>query len=426
MNRAQATLKKMLPMVPPALEEIEEPPSVETAPGAPIANAIASFFDGYLACEPHQITVLTLWVIYTWCFEHFPTAAYLEIRSPEPQCGKSLCLQLLEMFCDSPWLVAGADPRTIANHLLTSDTRIRPGEVFVSRPPYTILLDDCHHAFHGSERQPLVAVLNSVTQASGRYARYRCEYCVFGPKAFAGNTPLPQSLAYRCIPIVLHRKRPSDVLSRFHRGLPPAGLESLLERLSGWVDDNAGALAQAAGDEPGGFPPGLFPREQECAEPLLHIADLIGGPWPEKARAALAAILKLSESSRSVQMLCDVRAAFAAKDNPEYLTTRDILSAVGTLEYRPWSAWPRNAGRRLGALLHPFGIISRNIRVDPETVLRGYLQSDFHDAWERYLPPPTSAQSPTLPLCSTTGSLSDGHLLRDSPAIGAACSVKAD
>ena len=158
MNRDRAYLKKMIPMPPSVLDEIEESQFVETTS---IADTVADFLCRYLACEPHQLTLLTLWVIYTWCFQHFYTAAYLSISSPEPQSGKSLCLELLELLCDSPWMSAGADTRTIANHLLTADTRIRPGEGLVCRPPYTTLLDDSHHAFHGSERQPLVAVFNS-------------------------------------------------------------------------------------------------------------------------------------------------------------------------------------------------------------------------------------------------------------------------
>ncbi len=388
MNRAQAYLAKTLPVAPSALDEIEEPPSVETGSGAPIADAIARFLGRYLACEPHQLTVLALWVIYTWCFERFSTATYLSIRSPESESGKSLCLELLELLCDSPWLAAGADPRTIANQLLSSDTRIKAGEDFVSRPPYTILLDDCHHALHGSDRQPLIAILNSGAHASGRYTRYRTEYRVFGPKAFAGNAPLPRSLASRCLPIVLHRRKPTDAISRLRfSGPPPDDAAGLLESVADWVEANADALAQVADEPPAGIPPGLSPHEQNCAEPLLHIADLIGGSWPERARTAISAVFSLAESALAVQLLFDIRACFLVRDNPEYLATRDLLATLTNLEYRAWSAWPLNSGRRLGALLHPFGIISRDLQRGSEKTFKGYLLRDFQDAFERYLPP---------------------------------------
>jgi hypothetical protein len=73
MKCAQAYLAKTLPVVPPVLDEIEEPQSAGTAS----TDAVAGFLGRYLACEPHQLTVLALWVIYTWCFEHISTAVYL-------------------------------------------------------------------------------------------------------------------------------------------------------------------------------------------------------------------------------------------------------------------------------------------------------------------------------------------------------------
>lgn len=407
MKRNRAYLKKMISTAPPVSGEAGESLS--------IADDVARFLRRYLACEPAQADILALWVIYTWCFRHFPTAAYLAVRSPEPQCGKSLCLELLALLCSEPWLSAGADARTIAGRLLNGDTRIRPEEDFVHTPPHTILLDDCHQAFNGSERQPLVALFNSGTRASGRYARYRCEYCVFGPKAFVcGNhDDLPRSLASRCIPIVLHRRKASEVLSRFHRGMPPADAESLLQHLADWAEGNASALAKSADRAPDRLPPGLAPHQQDCAESLLHIADLLAGPWPEKARAALTGVFNLAGGSRSVQMLFDVREAFASKGNPAYLATCDLLTVICGLEHRPWSEWPRNSGRRLATLLHPFGIASRNLRVDAETVLRGYLLRDFHDAWDRYLSVASSSAAGSLSATEVITMNADGGVKAD-------------
>jgi hypothetical protein len=76
MNRVQAYLEKALSGAPPILAGIEEPPSVQIAAGAPVADAISAFLSRYLACEAHQLTVLALWVIYTWCFGHFSTNVY--------------------------------------------------------------------------------------------------------------------------------------------------------------------------------------------------------------------------------------------------------------------------------------------------------------------------------------------------------------
>lgn len=155
---------------------------------------------------------------------------------------------------------------------------------------------------------------------------------------------------------------------------------------SAWHHQNSEALKKAAKNVPAGLPSNLTPHEQGCAEPLLHIADLIGGPWPERARAAVAAVLTETESTLSIQVLSDVRSWFYLKNNPEYLFTRDLLTSLITQENRPWGGWSTRSGRKLGALLHPFGVFSRNLW-DGKVSRKGYLLKDFQDSWERYLAP---------------------------------------
>src|SRR5438552_10985235 len=75
-------------------------------------DAIESFIRAFLLCGDHQLTILTLWIANTWCFSRFSTIPYLDVRSPEPQCGKSVCLKLLELLSCEPALVTAAAPRT--------------------------------------------------------------------------------------------------------------------------------------------------------------------------------------------------------------------------------------------------------------------------------------------------------------------------
>jgi hypothetical protein len=56
MNRAHAYLEKTLPVAPSVPEEIEERPSVESAP----ASAVAGFLGLYLACEPDRLICVAL------------------------------------------------------------------------------------------------------------------------------------------------------------------------------------------------------------------------------------------------------------------------------------------------------------------------------------------------------------------------------
>lgn len=353
-------------------------------PASQLFDAIAAHIGRYLACDPHQLTVLTLWAAHTWCFRSSRTAAYLNVRSPEPQSGKSLCLMVLRDLVSNPSFATGVSAGSFMKYLLADVHRVDENK-FDS----TILLDACQHTFGPSERQPLVALLNSGTDSNPCYFSTGQEYCFFGPKAFAGNAPLPRSLAARCIPITLRRRKPSDVLTRFHQESAREAATALVSEFIPWISRNRAALVDAAQDLPPRLPVGLTPHEQACAEPLLHLADLIGGSWPDRARCAISAVFQLADSSMTVDLLYDLRAIFNSKGNPEYLYTSDILPELITLEHRPWAGWNRNSGKRLGNLLRPLGITSRNRYLAADKNLKAYFLTDFQDAWERYIPPIT-------------------------------------
>jgi len=373
----------------PALQAASPPPQPLPPPPNPVEmlDSIAKFLPQHLICDEHQLTILTLWIVHTWSFRNFPTAAYLHIRAADSQSAKTLCLKLLAALCDSPWLATGSHWRSIMDNLLIPARRLNPGKPFVGAPPQTILLDDCHHTFAPAERQPVLALLNSGSQADCTYVDGFHRYSLFGPKAFAGNAPLPKSLAARCIPIVLRRKKPSDQIARFNPSA--ANIASLAQSLASWSATNSAALAKAANQGPPRLPAGLSAREQDCAEPLFHIANLIGGAWPDRLRGALVAAFKLSEASMAVELLGDIRAFFFLKDDPPYLSTKDLLTSLTGAEFRPWAGWRTGSGgaRKLSQLLYPFGVCPRDLHSGSGAGFRGYLREAFLDAWERYLPP---------------------------------------
>jgi len=365
-----------------------------------LLSSVSSHIRRFLVCDDHQLTILTLWCLYTWCYDCFPTASYLDVSSPSPQCGKTRCLTILWELCNQPDLIASADSRTAMHRLLKPCRTVQQIADDKMTGPYTFLFDDCHLALNTSERQPLLALLKSGTGGSS-YSVLSDNYMVFGPKAFAAGAPLPRSLAARCIPIMLRRKKASDKVNFFGVGrheagvndpddtINPSQLKSSLER---WAldKDNRDAIAWAF-DAPitDVLPNGLSPAQQNCAEPLLRLAHCIGGDWPQKARAAVAVLFDVPQFDPGLQILYDIRLCFFFKEDPPYLSTRDILAWFARLEGRQWTAraWNPTSGRQLGALLYPFDIGSRNFHPEPRKVFKGYRRCDFEDAWDRYLPP---------------------------------------
>jgi hypothetical protein len=381
-NQPSTALTPAAPQTPAT-----SPKSLLPKPKAPeLLGSVVNFLRQYLSADDHRLNVLALWIAHTWCFQNSPTAVYLDVRSPESHCGKSICMKLLAMLSAESWLATGADPRTIMGRFLTEQRRVKPGKLAELHPPFTLLLDNYHHTLGRSERQALLAMLCSGSSATARYALGTSEYCLFGPKAFAGHGPLPRSLADQCLPIFLYRKKPSEVLARIHPDLAH-NAASLARGLQQWADEAATAILQAGKRTPENLPFELGQAERTNAEPLIHIADLIGGEWPQRARKAIIGIYKDFDFSPSLTALDDVRTWFFMKGDPSYLYTSELLEMMRSQENRPWSAWPRNSGRRLGALLRPFGLVSRNLTEPSGKTYKGYVFRDLKEPVERFLPP---------------------------------------
>src|SRR5207253_8731144 len=86
--------------------------------------------------------------------------------------------------------------------------------------------------------------------------------------------------------------------------LESASLAKHLEEMSGLF---VGALREARP----ALPESLGDRQQEAIEPLLAIADLAGGCWPENGRASLLELFDVEggdTSSVRVRLLVDIRA----------------------------------------------------------------------------------------------------------------------
>jgi hypothetical protein len=370
-------------------ESTEENNKTITVSGAELLDQVAAFIRKYLVCDDHQLTILTLWSARTHSHEVFTTAPYLDIRSPERHCGKTLCLDLLHFVAEPNYFFTGASPRILLDRLLPG----RELDDLERDAPFTVLLDDCHHTFAPSERQPLLAFLNAGCQWLSSFAWVDEDYFPLGPKAFASNTPLPRSLASRCIPIVLRRPRPSENYTRYQFDPVIREGRSLHEQLSQWMRASFSLLCAMIDKDPPNLPPTLSPGQRNCAESLLYVADLAGGSWPAKARAAVSAVFDLEDASTNTQLLFDIRNIFFQKNNPEYLATSDLLSELCAMDARPWSAWNAKSGRRIGTLLRPFRISSTHLHPGKGQEFKGYRMNDLQEAWDRYLPPLPSAVS---------------------------------
>jgi hypothetical protein len=200
----------------------------------------------------------------------------------------------------------------------------------------------------------------------------------------AGIGTLPETVADRSIRLELERKPRTRKVKPLRVG-DGNELRDLGRKAARWAADNLDALRDARP----GSPPQLNDRAADAWSPLFAIADLAGGAWPERTRAAAIELAADGDDalSNGVLLLTDLRDLFA-KQPSGMLFTREILRALNADETRPWPEYRRGkplSDRQLAALLKPYKVKPRTVRRGTETE-KGYKLEWFSSPFAAYCP----------------------------------------
>lgn len=363
----------------------------------PPAPNLAALLDGLLVfvrrfvfMTEAQAVAWALWVAHTHALDAAEQTPYLSITSPEKRSGKTRVLEVSELLVARPWLTG----RVSAAALVRKIDKERP----------SLLLDESDAAFSGEKEyaEALRGLLNTGHRANGRAsvcvgqgaALDVRDFSTFCPKAIAGIGKLPDTVADRAIPVRLQRKAGAEKVEQFRERKARPESSPLRAKLETWAAANMMHLRAAEPE----LPDELSDRAKDGAEPLLAIADLAGGEWPEKARRALVELLtgdNPEDDSLGVRLLRDCRAVFEARPDADKLASSDLCAALVELEESPWRELHKGKPltlRGLARLLNPFGVLSGTVRLG-EATAKGYHRATFEDPWSRYLTP---AGSPSV------------------------------
>ena len=373
--------KGQIPNIP------ERMPS-ELVPGAELLDRIADFYLQYVVLTSHQANTLALWTCHTYNFGAADATPYINVNSPEKQSGKTRLLEVGELVVNKPWLTGRVTPAVLARK--------------VDKEEPTLLLDESDAAFKSGDdyAEALRGILNtghrrggktSVCIGQGAKIDYK-DLSTFCPKAIAGIGKLTDTVSDRSIPMILKRKTASEHVERFRR--------KMVEPLAQILRDNLIALSatlQLTGAKPE-LPQELDDRAQDGWEPLLAIADAVGGGWPQKARAAaidLSCGGVKDDQSLGTRLLGDIRHIFEEKA-ADRLPSAEIVQELNAMEDAPWVDINHKplTTNMMARLLKPYGVRSGNVR-QGATVPKGYMKADFADAWKRYTPALSGNQSAT-------------------------------
>jgi hypothetical protein len=342
-----------------------------------LLDQIIAFIRRYVVLTSTQATAIALWVLHTHAFDVAEASPYLAVLSPEKRCGKTLLLRVLSLLVRDPWRVISPSESVVYR------------KIEQDRP--TLLLDEIDAIFsNGKDYEGLRAILNAgnepdthVPRCDGPNRDKLREFAVFCPKVLAGIGKLPETVDDRSIRILMKRKSSGEVVERFRRREAQEQVDPLRSFLSEWAASHHDDLEQARPE----LPDELDDRAADGWEPLLAIADLAGGGWPERSREAareLSANGDTDDDSVGIRLLGDIETVF----DGGRLSTTELLERLNALEESPWGDWygkPLSA-RVLARLLKPFQIKTRTIRLTEDKTARGYLREQFEDAWSRYIP----------------------------------------
>ena len=387
-RQVEAAIGQYLPPSQPAetappASGINETDAADDAPlpDSPlIMDSLTAFIRRFLVCSDDQLTVLALWVLHAWCYKAFHCTPCLNVYSAEKHTGKTTCLQLLRCLCPDPWYAAAPVPMAVIDKTLWRS--------------FTILLDDRHLTFSSLGRRLAINFLACGLVDNELYFHRRKSvvtgYNLFSPRALAGRGPLPPALADRSIPICLRPAKASAV-TRVRFAGHGADYEQLIQWLRRWAGNNLPVLSLVDPLSTREELPQLNPHQQNHIEPLFMLADLVGGPWPERARSSLARIFRDAgndATNLSIKLLHDIREAFQVNRDPVRLSTSFLVDYLCCLPNRLWAECSEGKpinGRSLALLLERFDIAPDKQRIDNvRHPVRGYNRNQFLPLWREY------------------------------------------
>lgn len=362
-------------------------PWPDAVDGAGLLNEIAAIFKRFLALPNGAVEALSLWVLHAYVYMAFLITPRLAFTSATKRCGKTT----------AQTLTGALVPRPLTTANITTAALFRAVEAYAP----TILIDEADMFLEA--REELRGVLNAghfrptahVIRTAGDDHEVRL-FSVWAPASVALIGKLPGTLADRSIEIQMRRKTADEVVERLRMDRLDE-FENVRRKAVRWAQDNIEALRDADPDTPDE----LHDRAADNWRPLLAIADLAGGDWPEEARVAALTLSGVAEESGDgdigPELLADVYTIFK-KRGTETLASSVLVEALIGKADRPWATWRRGNAltqHQLARLLQPFDIRPKSLRIG-ERVLRGYEREQFIDAWRRY--PPVPQDRDTKPL----------------------------
>jgi putative DNA primase/helicase len=261
----------------------------ERVDGAALLDSIKRVFRRYIVLPKDADIALALWVLHAWTMDAGDISPFLVLVSPTKRCGKTSVLIILFYLTPKSELASNITASSLFRYI----EEVRP----------TLLIDEADSFVKDNEE--LRGVLNSGhtkvaanvirnVEINGKHKPRR--FSTWAAKAIATIRSLADTLEDRSVIITLQRKLRNADVERLRRR-DTDELQKLRSQAARWAADNFGKLV----DPNPVVPEVLNDRASDNWRPLLAIADLAGGAWPEDARRT-ACLLSGEEQDGAVNV----------------------------------------------------------------------------------------------------------------------------
>lgn len=379
----------------PEEESAPTPPSWhESVPGDALGNEIAEFFESYVdfkhTTDPY---VMTVWAIGTHLFDSFDIFPRLGFSAPEPECAKTLCLELLGLLC--------------RDFVIAANLSVAVAFRIMQRRP-TLGLDELDTYL---EKYPeLIGVLNSGHRKNGFVYRMEkideqqeiMKFPTFAPCCYAMIGKPTEAFLSRTIMINLHKKLSGVVKEDYEESEALSKeIDILRRKIRRWVTDNRGAVAACKPDLAT-----LRNRQRDNWKPMIKIASVMGQEWANRMLNAAGLVPKRDKATDRQKLLADIKEIFAEQEVDRMPSELLIQHLVFEKHEHNWYRYHHHNENQpldqsdLADLLEAYEIRPKNIRLNKQLQLafyptdkekdrpgtkKGYLLEHFTPVFERYL-----------------------------------------
>ena len=342
------------------------------------------------AASADDYFIISIWALHTHFVRHkhitLQVSPRLSCEAPAPACGKTVALETTSCL----------SARMLLTSSLSSSAFFRAIDAWAP----TLFIDEAHELFRAKGTEELLAILRSSHRRStahvlrtdetanrgrGKFKPHR--YSTWCALSYTSIGKLRDTMMQsRAISVVLPRAMPGEVKAHLRDGKSPV-LDECRRKLARWAEDQD-QLPEIS------LSPELANRDGDNWRPIIELAHLVGGEWPERiTKAALAKVgsdATVRGSGVMIALLADIRKVIGGRDR---ITTKELVQGLLGLEEdasRDWSI--TNRGRpldhywlrdTLDGVLDPPGTQRWKLR---DKVVRGYTNHQLRDAFGRYLP----------------------------------------